>query len=235
MSKLEKIKLYQTTPHECSYLTGKLASTLFVDPSLKITPEILTNLSEQGFRRSGNYTYLPNCDECSACISTRIPVSQFKPNRNQKRVWKRNQDLTWSISAPRFTDEFYDLYQRYIEVRHADGDMYPASEDQFRSFLIESYADSIFLEFRLSDKLLAVAVTDKLNNAYSAVYTFFEPELPQRSLGVFTILAQLEQAEREKLDYLYLGYWVKACQKMSYKINYRPLEILLHRHWTLLS
>lgn len=235
MSILEEIKLYQTMPHQCSYRKDQLASTLFVDPELKMTPEILSDLSTQGFRRSGDYIYLPNCDSCSSCISTRIPVNLFRPNRNQTRIQKRNQDLTFSISEPRFTDELYDLYARYIKERHADGDMYPASEEQYQSFIVESEANSCFLEFRLNGKLLAVAVTDMLGNACSAIYTFFEPLESKRSLGVFAILKQVEFTRDKQLEYLYLGYWVKQCRKMSYKIQYRPVELLVNGCWTLLG
>ncbi len=235
MSTIEEIILYQTAPHQCSYREDQLASTLFVDPDLEVTQETLTYLSQRGFRRSGEYIYLPNCETCSACISTRIPVKLFSPNRTQKRVWKRNKDLVINVTAPQMTDEIYDLYKRYIENRHADGDMYPTTEEQYRSFLVDSYADSYFLEFRLEKKLVALAVTDILENAYSAVYTFFEPDLAQRSLGVFSVLAQIEQTKIAKLDYLYLGYWVKQCRKMNYKLQYRPIELLVNDHWTQLG
>jgi len=235
MSTIEEITLYQTAPHQCSYRNDQLASTLFVDPELKVTPEILTYLSQRGFRRSGEYIYLPNCETCSACISTRLPVTLFTPNRIQKRVWKRNQDLAITLTEPQLTDEIYDLYQRYIETRHADGDMYPATKEQYQSFLVESYVDSFFLEFRLKRRLVAVAVTDILTNAYSAVYTFFEPELTQRSLGVYSLLAQIEHTKKAAFDHLYLGYWVKQCRKMNYKLQYRPIELLVNDQWTLLS
>lgn len=235
MSIIEEIKLYQTTPHQCSYREEQLASTLFVDPELKVTPEILSYLSLRGFRRSGEYIYLPNCETCSACISTRIPVALFTPNKTQKRNWNRNRDLTKEITEPKMTDEIYDLYRRYIETRHADGDMYPATREQYQSFLVDSYADSFFMEFRLADKLVAVAVTDILESAYSAVYTFFDPELPRRSLGVYSILVQIEEAKRAGLEHLYLGYWVKQCRKMNYKLQYRPVELLVNDHWTLLG
>lgn len=235
MSVLEEIKLYQTTPHQCSYREDQLATTLFVDPDLKITPDILTYLSERGFRRSGEYIYLPNCETCSACISTRLPVMLFSPNKTQKKIWRRNQDLEVVVGKPCVTDEIYTLYRDYIEARHADGDMYPPTREQYQSFLVDNYSAGLFIEFRLAGKLVAVAVTDQLENAYSAVYTFYDPNKTRRSLGVFSILVQIEQAKQAQLDYLYLGYWIKQCRKMNYKLQYRPIEILVNERWTLLS
>jgi len=235
MSVLEQIKLYQTTPHQCSYRDDQLATTLFVDPELKVTPELLTYLSEKGFRRSGEYIYLPQCDHCSACISTRIPVALFAPNKTQKKIWRRNQDLSIVVTRPRITDKIYSLYQNYIEARHADGDMHPATREQYHSFLVKSCSNAHFIEFRKNKELLAVAVTDQLADAYSAVYTFFDPAQHRRSLGVFSILVQIARAQQAQLDYLYLGYWIKQCRKMSYKLQYRPVELLVNGHWTLLS
>ena len=36
------------------------------------------------------------------------------------------------------------------------------------------------------------------------------------------------------LEYLYLGYWIKDCRKMSYKAEYRPLELYMNGRWTTL-
>ncbi len=235
MSILEEIKLYQTMPHQCSYRVDQLASTLFVDPEFKITPEILSYLSSCGFRRSGDYVYQPNCDHCSSCISTRIPVHLFKPNRAQKRILRRNQDLSCTLSEPRMSEEFYSLYAHYIKERHSDGDMYPATEEQYLSFIVESDVQSCFLEIRLKEQLMAVAVTDILSNGCSAIYTFFEPRESRRSLGVFAILQQIEFARERQLEHLYLGYWIKQCAKMNYKIQYRPIELLVNACWTQLG
>lgn len=235
MSIIEEITLYQTAPHPCSYRKEQEASTVFVDPQTSITRQTLTYLSERGFRRSGEYIYLPHCAHCSACISTRVPVKAFRANRSQRRVWRKNQDIQIKQTQPRYTQEIYQLYENYINGRHADGDMYPATKDQFNSFLVNSSSHSCFFEMRCADQLVAVAVTDILENALSAVYTFFDPALSQRSLGVFSVLAQIEQTREKNLPYLYLGYWVKQCSKMNYKIRYRPIELLIDDQWIRLS
>jgi len=87
---------------------------------------------------------------------------------------------------------------------------------------------------RLEGRLVGLAVCDQMDSALSAVYTFFDPDLQQRSLGTFAILLQLEHARQQQLYYVYLGYWIKASAKMSYKSEFRPLELLINRRWTLL-
>ena len=231
----DSIKLYQTNTHSCSYLENQQAQTLFVDPDITIDRATYTYLSGLGFRRSGDFIYRPNCDTCKACIPARIVVDGFVANRSQKRIIKRNQHLTLSTITPLYNEEHFALFEKYIAARHSDGDMYPATEEQYIHFLIESQHDTAFLEFRDKGALVAVAVTDNLDNGLSSVYTYYDPDKSQQSLGVYTLLMQITLAKEKQLPYLYLGYWIKECKKMSYKIQYKPLELLLENGWSLLK
>jgi leucyl-tRNA---protein transferase len=231
---LSTIRLFATHPHQCSYLEGEDATTVFVDPSQRMNGKLYRQLSELGFRRSGGHVYRPQCAQCQACVPARIPVALFKPNRQQKRCWKRNEDLTVQTLGAIDDDEHYGLYARYISERHSDGDMYPATRGQFRSFLTSEWGITRYLAMRLEGRLVGVAVCDQMDNALSAVYTYFDPELHLRSLGTYGILLQVHHAREQTLDYVYLGYWIKACPKMNYKSQFRPLELLINRRWTLL-
>ncbi|MBV1786602.1 arginyltransferase [Marinobacterium sp. D7] len=232
MSDLQTLRFYATPPHDCSYLPGRKAKTLFVDPQAEVDGALYSQLSDLGFRRSGSHIYRPHCDSCNACVSVRIPVREFTPSKTQRRIWRRNSDLTVKRVAPQLTIEYYRLYDRYITERHADGDMYPPSPSQFMSFLVEGRQPSTFYEFRdRQNELVAIAVTDQLDQGLSALYTFYAPVLEKRSLGTYAILWQIESARQAKLDYLYLGYWVRDCRKMNYKTAYHPLDMLIADQW----
>ncbi|MDX1805308.1 MAG: arginyltransferase [Alcanivorax sp.] len=231
MTDLSTLRFFRTPAHACSYLEDRQASTLFVDPQATLTPALYSELSQLGFRRSGDYLYRPHCDRCQACIPARIRVGDFHPRRRHRRILKRNNMLVVSREPARFSREFYRLYASYIDHRHGDGDMYPPSEEQFNNFLICDWAATEFYCFREQGQLRAVAVTDRLDDGLSAVYTFFDPTLQDRSLGVMALLWQIDQCRRLNLPYLYLGYWIRQCQKMNYKSQYRPLELLVHGHW----
>ncbi|HEX7036148.1 MAG TPA: arginyltransferase [Pseudomonadales bacterium] len=224
-------QFFITPGHACSYLARRQARTLFLDPRETITPRTYQLLTEQGFRRSGAHLYRPHCRTCQACVPTRIPVATFEPRRSQRRALRRNADLTVQVHRAAFSPRFYDLYARYIGGRHADGDMFPPSRDQFRSFLLSHWADTQFLCSYLHERLVAVAVTDRQAAGLSAIYTFFDPELPERSLGVWSVLQQIELARRLQLPYVYLGYWIRDAEKMRYKIDYRPVELFLNGRW----
>lgn len=231
ISDLESLQFYQTQEHPCSYLYGEAARTVFLNPQQKIDNAVYSQLSEFGFRRSGQHIYKPMCHHCHACIPLRVPVESFTPSRKQKRTLKKNSDLSIKSVKTIDTDEHYTLYRRYIEQRHADGDMYPPTREQYTSFLTGEWGSVNFYEFKKDGRLLAVSVADVMDNGISAIYTYFDPYSTKRSLGRFVILSLLDIAKKKNLPAVYLGYWIKSSPKMHYKSEYRPLEILIDDRW----
>lgn len=235
MTDLSTLKLFATKPHPCSYIEGQIATTVFVDPEAAIDIELYSQLSLLGFRRSGGHLYRPQCANCQACISCRIPVASFTPNRAQRRCWQKNQDIQIRVVSDIHSPEHYQLYARYIESRHQDGDMYPPSEEQYKAFLTSEWQATEYWEYRLEGRLIGVSVCDHVDDGLSAVYTFFDPDLSERALGKFAVLSQIDKARQSGLSYVYLGYWIKQCEKMNYKIQYRPLELLMNHRWMRLN
>lgn len=225
------IRLFLTEPHPCSYLEDQKAITAFVDPAITVDKNLYSHLSNFGFRRSGRYIYAPRCKSCKACIPARLVVNEFEPNRQQNRCNRHNEDLTISIVREVNEKEHYRLYERYLEARHADGDMYPPTMTQYRDFISSLWDNSRMLEARLSGELVAAGVIDVLNDGISAIYTYYSPDYPKRSLGTYMILAELVLARQVGLPYLYLGYWIEKSPKMAYKKNFQPLELLIDDQW----
>ncbi len=232
---LNGLQFYISPSHDCSYLTGESAITLFADPTALLTNTQYQSLSKIGFRRSGEHIYRPHCTNCGACIPVRLAVNDFKPNRNQRRNLKANEDLTVTTCNADYNDEQYQLYTRYIKSRHPGGGMDDNDVKSYKSFVTSSWSDTQLYEFRLDSKLVAVAVTDHLNDSLSAVYTYYDPELSKRSLGVYSVLWQIEYAVKNNFSWLYLGYWIKDCKKMAYKDNYRPIEFFDGSNWNILD
>ena len=227
----QSIALYASPATDCNYLPGQQSISLFANPDLPKNKSLHSSLSRQGFRRSGEFIYRPGCEKCNACIATRVPVHEFQPSRGQRRTWKQNQDLAVKILPAEFNLEQFELYQRYLSKRHANGGMDDPTPESYVQFLSSSWSETYFMEFRLNKKLAAIAVVDELENALSAVYTFFDPELSKRSLGRFSILYEIEYAREKGLEWLYLGYWIDECQKMQYKQGYQPQEHFRKNQW----
>ncbi len=225
------IPLFLTNRYPCSYLDDKFAQSVFVHPSCPLTPALYAQLIEQGFRRSGDEVYKPNCPQCAACVSVRLPVAQFQPNRSQKRCWKKNHTTQAIIKPPVFEQSHYELYLRYQAARHSGGDMAYSSPEDYINFLGSCWCDTQFVEFSIGNELAGVAVIDQFDNAYSAVYTFFEPKFSSHSLGMYAVLWQIEHTKMQQREFLYLGFWINECRKMAYKKDYRPMQFFIENQW----
>jgi len=227
----QNLSLYITAEHECGYYDDRQTSNLIPDPQVEMHSGLYSLLLSKGFRRSGEFVYRPHCKLCSACIACRINIHNFKASKNQRRCLKNNQQLTTHIKPAEFKDEYFQLYQRYINGRHKDGSMANPQPEDFRSFLLNNWKTSVFIESRLNGKLLCVAVVDFLNAGPSAVYTFFDPAEHKRSLGTYAILQQVWLARLYNKEHLYLGYWIDGHPKMEYKSRFSGLEVFQQDNW----
>lgn len=231
MTTVQKLGFYATPPHDCNYIPANEAITLFADPRFPKNTRLYSALADCGFRRSGEHLYIPYCNGCSRCVPVRVPVNEFKPSRNQIRTWKRNRILSINKLPADFDQEHYSLYRRYISARHAGGGMDNPTKENYMEFLISSWANTCFYEMRHDDLLVCVTVVDFMENALSAVYTFFDPDYAKNSPGRFAVLYQIEEAKKLGYEWLYLGYWIEGCNKMQYKNEYQPIEYYIDNSW----
>lgn len=227
------LRFFHSTLHACGYWPERDARNLLLDPCDPRLPTLYAQALQWGFRRTGSLLYRPHCPSCRACISVRIPIASFRPNRSQRRCLQRNHDVSMHIVPAEQTAEQLALYQRYLAARHADGGMDTHGTHEFDQFLTSDWSTTRFMELREKNtrRLLAVAVTDVVEDALSAVYTFFDPDERQRSLGTLGVLKQIEWAKRDGRAFLYLGYWINGHDKMHYKRLFQPLEALSGMTW----
>ncbi|MFT4731580.1 MAG: arginyl-tRNA--protein-N-Asp/Glu arginylyltransferase [Gammaproteobacteria bacterium] len=221
-----------TQQFDCNYLPDHKEQLLVCVESPAILKHVFSDLTESGFRRSGEQIYRPQCLQCNQCQSIRVLARAFTISKSQKRVLLKNKDLQIKVSNENKPD-YYSLYEKYVNNVHSDGSMFPASQAQYYGFINCEWQYPIFIEALLDGELIGVAVTDKLKHGYSALYTFFEPSMSKRSLGIFFILQQIQLTADQGLPYLYLGYQVDACKKMNYKQNFYPHERFFEDKWHL--
>src|SRR5262249_41598484 len=161
---------FQTLPHACGYFAQRTAQNLVIDPASPHLTQIYEAALSKGYRRAGGHVYRPHCRSCHACIAARVPVAQFRPDRSQRRCCERNADLRLIVAAARYSEEYFALYRRYLQARHAGGGMDDPDIEDFERFLYTPWSPTRFVELRLDERLLGVAVTDFAPNGLSAVY-----------------------------------------------------------------
>lgn len=225
------IRLFETVVDDCPYIEGQQSASILVDPEHSVDPALFAMLSRSGFRRSGEMLYSPKCPSCNACISVRIPVSKFKPSRGQKRVWRKNQDLTATIENVSFKEEHFQMYLKYQQHRHPNSSMCDEDPSKYIGFIESDFSRSKFLCLYLDDELICISVLDQFEGGLSAVYTFFDPDYSARSLGTYAILYAIKLSRLQEIPFVYLGYWIDGSQKMNYKRNFKPLQAYIDRQW----
>ncbi|KPP82784.1 MAG: arginine-tRNA-protein transferase [Oceanicaulis sp. HLUCCA04] len=227
-----QLPFFLTAPTPCPYLPGHLERKVFtrVDPA--DGPGLNDALTHAGFRRSQSILYRPACEACSACKSVRIPAGEFSFSRSQRRILKRNADLTVYIRPADATAEQFALMSLYLESRHGDGDMAGMDFFDYVAMVEDGMQRTHIAEYRDREgNLAAAALVDELPDGYSLVYSYFDPAREGASPGTFMILDHVRRAQAASLAHVYLGYWVKGSAKMDYKARYSPLEVLEPAGW----
>ncbi|WP_112663595.1 arginyltransferase [Microvirga flavescens] len=235
-------QFYLTSPTACPYLPGKEERKVFTHIVGRRGRDLNEILTQGGFRRSQTIAYRPACETCRACISVRVVVDDFEPSGNLHRVLKHNRDLIGTAIQNRPSSEQYSLFRRYLDARHKDGGMADMSVLDYAMMVEDSHVDTCIVEYRRrgidsgitgrgEGELIAMGLTDVMSDGLSMVYSFYDPDLTDRSLGTFMILDHIRRARAMGLPYLYLGYWVDGSPKMGYKARFRPQERLMPNGW----
>ena len=181
---------------------------------------LLDQLFEQGWRRFGIYYFRPYCVSCVACTPIRIPVDEFKCSKSQRRSVRKNSDISVSVGPRRFKPEIYEMYYRHSMARFGRAD---TPEQFLEGFYLES-SQALQSNYFLASKLCAVGFLDLSKNGLSSSYFIYLPELIKRGLGIFSIVQEIDIARKSGLSSYYLGYWVKGCDRMTYKTGFFPSD-----------
>ncbi|ESW68393.1 arginyltransferase [Mesorhizobium sp. RSR380A] len=235
-------QFFLTAPSPCPYLEGQFERKVFTHLVGDKAPEMNDLLTQGGFRRSQNIAYRPACETCRACVSVRILAQEFTASRNMKRVIQRNSDLIGAMHDAQPSTEQYSLFRGYLDARHRRGGMSDMTVLDYAMMVEDTHVDTKVIEYRRrgpdtfitgkgQGELIAVALTDKMADGLSMVYSYFNPEFEDRSLGTFMILDHIARARAMGLPHVYLGYWVNGSRKMNYKMRFMPQEHLGPKGW----
>ena len=224
---------FKSKPVECSYIENKNEQRLFLNLNQTSSTnfKIVNELTKVGFRRNLNFMYLPFCNQCSKCISTRVNVRTFITSKSQKRNLKKNKSISFLKQLENKNDERYGLFKKYLSVRHENGQMNSMTETDFNNFFYNSPTDSLVFDLVYDRQILGSILLDNLYDGMSAVYSFYDPRYIKNGLGIFLILKTIQEVKKLNKEFLYLGYWVEGSKKMDYKKNFNSIEFFRNGKW----
>ena len=235
-------QFFLTAPSPCPYIDGQFERKVFTHLVGGKASELNDLLTQGGFRRSQNIAYRPACESCRACISVRILADEFVPNRSMRRVMQTNADLIGTLHDAEPSTEQYSLFRSYLDARHRRGGMSDMTVLDYAMMVEDTHVDTKVIEYRRrgpdsfftgrgEGELIAVALTDQMSDGLSMVYSYFNPDMQDRSLGTFMILDHIQRAKSAGLPHVYLGYWVNGSRKMAYKVRFKPQQHLGPKGW----
>ncbi len=192
----------------------------------QVTPAQLDGLLGDGWRHFGPHFFRYNLgihnDEIRRVIPLRIRLSEFKLSKSQARVLRRNDDLAISVEPVKITAEVQDLFKRHKQrfKQHPPDSIYSFISDDSDLELCTTFQQCV----RTGERLLAVGFLDVGEISVSGIYTSFEPEETRRSLGIFTIMKEIEYAILHRKKFYYLGYCYSGSSFYDYKKRFHATE-----------
>jgi arginyl-tRNA--protein-N-Asp/Glu arginylyltransferase len=223
-----KFQTYLPPASDCSYLPDRL-SRLEYRVYENITPDEYLEMVRSGWRRFGNMLFRPRCPACTACQPIRTLVSEFQPDRSQRRVEKANHDTRLVIRQPILDQERVELYYRH-HAHHAEQKGWPDPDvrggiDHCANIINGPFPVEEW-DYYVGDRLVAVGYIDRLAEGYSGIYFYHDPEFRDRSLGNWICLTLIQQAKLNGMPYVYFGYFIAGCRSMEYKGRFGPNQVL---------
>lgn len=218
--------------HLCPYFKdGRMSTIEYLLPDGGDARNFHTFLAK-GYRRAGRIFYRNVCENCSECKPVRVETDAFKSSRSHKRTLKKNDDIGVTvIPCPFITPDKIALYEKYVASKHGDDhdDVHDIVNTVFN--IHYGYTGTVEINYYLDRKLIGVGIVDEALDSHSSNYFYYDTDYLDRRLGVFSILQEIALAEKMEKKYYYLGFYIEANPKMSYKQYFRPNQILERGIW----
>jgi leucyl-tRNA---protein transferase len=218
---------FVSDPHPCVYLPDRMASLEYGYTPL-LDPQEYEDLMNRGYRKFGRFVFRPVCRGCEECRPIRIPVERFRPDRSQRRAWRRNAELEVRLAPPSVDERRLELYEKY-HAAQTERKGWPEQEKEASDYAFSFLQNPVpAMEITLweEENLRGVVLTDLTPNVVSGVYHYYEPDLSDRGLGTYCMLQTIELARKLGKRWAYFGFYVAGCQSLAYKARFRPCEIM---------
>lgn len=224
-------RVVQDRFESCVYRAGQIARCPARAPLRPLVPEQLDQLLEEGDQRVGQTVFRTECPFCQACEPVRVDVTAFRPSRSQRRVVAKNADLVVEVGPPALSRRRVALWNRHRRGRGLLTSYSRKDPVGYREWLVESCAPTVEVRYLAGDRLVALSILDVGVCSANSAYHYFDPAEAQRSLGVYSVLREIELCATLGMRWYYLGLWAADADALRYKSGYHPHERLIRGSW----
>lgn len=199
----------------------------------QVPPEEMDRLWAEGWRHFGPLFYrYAQAQHGGALMDVRplrIDLRAFRLSKSQRRTLAKNRDLVVRVQPTRLDDArralFHKHKQRFTE------NIPDSLEDFLGAEPSLGPCANLEVSATLNGRLVAASYLDVGHRAVSSIYAFFDPDHHRRSLGLFTMLAEIEWALQRDCRYYYPGYVYLQPSHYDYKKQFHGLESYDWRVW----
>ena len=191
-----------------------------------ITDLDMDDMLAEGWRHFGTYFFRYNMNiykgELCNVIPLRVDLEGFEFTKSQRKIIKRNSQFTTKIQPIQITEAQKLLFEQH-KLKFEEGT--PGSINDFLSHSPDS-VPGIAKELLVfeENKLIAVSYFDIARSSISSIYGMFDLNYGKYSLGIYTMLLEIEYALKNGIKYYYHGYCYDVPSFYDYKKKFKSME-----------
>jgi leucyl-tRNA---protein transferase len=174
--------------------------------------------SDQLFRRN----YWEWRGQSCRVILIRIDLQRFYMSKSQQKCLRRNRDLVVVRRPLRIAVEHVELFEKHAERFQYNRPMHIGSFFSEYSHIMPCTGAE--LDVFKDKSLIASSFFHIGAKSMAGNYCIYDSDHMDRSLGTFTMLAEIQYARYLGLRYYYPGFVYDLPSEFTYKLNFNGLE-----------
>lgn len=204
----------------------KTAQSLYLE---EVKGSTLDEFLSRGWYRMGpsifstHYIYFEGT--IYSCIWLRTCLDDYTYPKSLAKLYRKNTSrLTHTFEPVEYSDDLEDLFQKYrLTFKGNLPDTLSAyMMDSLDKNIYETYLVKVFAE----DRLIACSIFDIGENSIASIFGFYDPAFSSMSLGLYTMLLEIEFAKQNAIQLYYIGYFVPGNPRFDYKLRIATIEYL---------
>lgn len=194
---------------------------------LFIPPRELDNYLDKGWFRMGQMIFTCHIlcfnNDVYSTVWMRLDLENFSFKKRMRKILNRNdRRFRVEIGEPYFEGDRQVLYEKHKQ--RFEGYI----PNTLRESLFGLEEDNIFNTQEIAvydgDQLVAISYFDIGSESMASIMGLFDPDYEKYSLGMYTMIKEVEFGMNNKLKYYYPGYVVPGYKKFDYKLRIGDMD-----------